>query len=243
MQTRLSTISQLIAYTMIITLIDYLDISTQIFDTNLTIIPPLHHYILPAIIGDWKVPSICPLTRPFKILYQRCCLLDIDTEGSHPLCFFQWTHQCLNMLYHVPMPTHSSATMFHTSLSSDYSIQDPPQGSTDIDTNSVDHPLCHAFSSAQLKPKQPIPTQYTLKPSKSSPSSEDQLLEPQCLLSDSEASGQSSAVDYPPNIPSPYSDVIDTYPPSPSEDFTSYSQLILGISLMMEFTVNQPPPH
>ena len=44
----------------------------------------------------------------------------------------------------------------------------------------------------------------------------------------------------PPNLPTPDSDVADVNPSSPSEDFLSYSQLVLHIVKVMDLDVQQP---
>ena len=54
----------------------------------------------------------------------------------------------------------------------------------------------------------------------------------------SEASRES-----PSNLPTPDLDVADIHhPPSPSEDFTLYSQLILHMAKLLELDIDQPPP-
>lgn len=69
-----------------------------------------------------------------------------------------------------------------------------------------------------------------------------QCTEPlQVSFSDS-SSEFSQGQESPPNIPTPDSDVADEGPPSPSEEYKSYSLLLLKIAKVMNLAVTQPLP-
>ena len=54
---------------------------------------------------------------------------------------------------------------------------------------------------------------------------------------DSDTSNFMVLPESPPNLPTPDSDVADVNPPSPSEKFSSYSQLVLCIAKEMDLNV------
>ena len=43
------------------------------------------------------------------------------------------------------------------------------------------------------------------------------------------------------NLPTPPSDVGENHPPSPSEDFTSYSQLVMRMAKSLQLDIEEPP--
>ena len=76
-----------------------------------------------------------------------------------------------------------------------------------------------------------------------SASTEYQSPQPAHLTSDTEASESSPPHESPPKLPTPDSDVADANPLSSSENFSSYSQLILHIAKVMDLGIQQPIPN
>ena len=74
----------------------------------------------------------------------------------------------------------------------------------------------------------------TTKPPHPSPSSDSF-----CAIPDSNSDVSQES---PSNLPTPSSDVTENHPPSPSEDFTSYSQLVLRMAKSLQLDIEESPP-